>query len=101
MTELPYSGSSTPLVSEFVITDSQWHRVGIVWDGTRRHLYADGNEVAKDNDTISNLLPSNKELYIGAIKNFINVDRFWSGLIDDVRIYDRALDSNEVKFLIN
>ncbi|MFC1765975.1 hypothetical protein ACFL6U_28345, partial [Planctomycetota bacterium] len=30
----------TVLVSETVITDGDWHRVGLVWDGTHRFLYA-------------------------------------------------------------
>ncbi len=38
-----------PLPSESVITDGQWHRVGLTWDGTNRTLYVDDVEVAKDN----------------------------------------------------
>ncbi|MFQ5800074.1 MAG: MBL fold metallo-hydrolase, partial [Bacteroidota bacterium] len=34
-----------PLVSEFVITDGDWHRIGFVWDGSYRTLYVDGAEV--------------------------------------------------------
>jgi len=34
-----------PLVSEFVITDGDWHRIGFVWDGSQRMLYIDDVEV--------------------------------------------------------
>ena len=42
MTELKCSGRSAgPLYSEAVITDGQWHRIGLVWDGSNRTLYVD------------------------------------------------------------
>ena len=77
-----------PLVSEFVITDSEWHRVGFVWDGSNRILYADGVEVATDAQT--GLGSSEGGLYLGAGKD-LDAGSFFSGLIDDVRIYDRAI----------
>ena len=91
MTELKAAGRfGTPLSSEAVIIDGEWHRVGLTWDGTNRILYVDGVEVAKG--TESTLGGSASGLYIGAG----SVGRgepgsFWFGLIDDVRIYDRAI----------
>jgi len=35
-----------PLVSEFIITNDQWHYIGFLWDGSYRILYVDGIEVA-------------------------------------------------------
>jgi len=77
-----------PLVSESVITDGLWHRVGLVWDGANRVLYFDDTEVAKD--TQAGLASSAGGLYIGAGKA-LEPGSFWSGLIDDVRIYNRAV----------
>ena len=37
-----------PLISEYVITDGQWHRIGFVWDGANRTLYVDDLLVAED-----------------------------------------------------
>jgi len=31
-----------------VITDGTWHRVGFVWDGSKRTLYVDDVEVGSD-----------------------------------------------------
>ena len=92
LTSLKDVGSSTPgVVSEFVITDGEWHRVGFVWDGGRRHLYADDAEVAADSSNLPRKLVSYYSiLYIGAGKNR-EAGSFWSGLIDDVRIYNRAV----------
>ena len=90
MTDLKQSGrQGKPLVSLVVVTDGAWHRVGFVWDGSSRILYVDDVEVATD--TQSNLTTSAGGLYIGAGSN-LTPDSFWSGLIDDVRIYDRAVE---------
>jgi len=89
MTELKAAGRfGTPLFSEAVIIDGQWHRVGLTWDGSTRTLYVDGTEVAKG--TQASLAGSTGGLNIGAGKN-LDPGSFWSGLIDDVRIYDRAV----------
>jgi lysophospholipase L1-like esterase len=76
------------LASAAVIVDDAWHRVGLVWDGSNRILYVDDVEVAKD--TSSNLTSSTGALYVGAGSK-LAAGSFWSGLIDDVRIYDRAV----------
>jgi hypothetical protein len=77
-----------PLYSETVITDGQWHRIGLVWDGSTRTLCVDGFKVAED--TQSGLESSENSLYIGVDKNY-TTGTFFSGLIDDVRIYNRAI----------
>jgi Tol biopolymer transport system component len=88
-TELKESGrKGKPLVSAAVITDGAWHRVGLVWDGSNRILYVDDIEVVKD--TQANLPSSGGGLYIGGGSS-LALGTFWSGLIDDVRIYDRAV----------
>jgi acyl-CoA thioesterase-1 len=77
-----------PLVSETRITDGNWHHIGFVWDGSHRTLYVDDVVVAED--VQKNLAGSNNGLYIGADKN-LGAGTFFSGLIDDIRIYNVAL----------
>jgi len=79
-----------PLASEFIITDGQWHRVGFVWDCSYRTLYVDDTEVAKDTEPQAHLESAYGGLYFGAGKN-LEVGSFFSGLIDDVRIYNQAV----------
>jgi len=89
MTELKATGrSGKPLQSQTVITDGNWYRIALVWDGSNRTLYVDDVEVAKDMQ--SPLQGSDNGLYIGVGKA-MEPGSFWSGLIDDVRIYNRAL----------
>ena len=96
-TELKASGRfGNTLLSQTVITDGDWHRIGLVWDGSNRTLYVDGIEAAKD--TQSNLTGSEADLHIGAGK-ILEEGSFFSGLIDDVRIYNVALSPEEIEQL--
>jgi len=89
MTELKATGRGTAaLLSQMFITDGNWHRIGLVWDGSHRTLYVDDIAVAEDAQT--NLAGSENGLYIGTGKA-MEPGSFWAGLIDDVRIYNRAV----------
>jgi hypothetical protein len=89
MTEVKGPGRSAgPLLSETTITDGQWHRIGFVWDGSNRTLCVDGVVVAED--TQDNLESSSNGLYIGTGKA-MEPGTYFSGLIDDIRIYNRAV----------
>jgi hypothetical protein len=87
MTELQGTGGK-PLHSDTAITDGDWHKIGFVWDGSNRTLYVDDIAVAED--TQAALEGENYGLYIGAGKN-LDATSFWSGLIDDIRIYNQAV----------
>ncbi len=89
MTELKGTGRGAAILpSQAFITDGNWHRIGLVWDGSYRTLYVDDVAVAEDEQT--NLVGSENGLYIGA-GTAMEPGSFWSGLIDDVRIYNRAV----------
>ncbi len=90
MTELTSGGRSARLLySDAIITDGVWHRVGFAWDGSNRSLYADGVLVAED--TQSGLAACAGGLQIGCGKDMAP-GSFWSGLMDDVRIYYRVVE---------
>ena len=88
-----------PLESESVITDGAWHHIGLVYDfdGFLRKLYVDGIEVAKDTNAVGGVY-SEGGLYIGAGKN-LDANSFFFGLIDDIHIYNQALDAEEIEAL--
>ena len=89
MTEIKSdSRFDAPLQSETTITDDQWHRIGFVWDGSSRMLYVDSIAVAQDMQ--DDLKSSSNGLCIG-IGQSMTPGTYWSGLIDDVRIYNRAV----------
>jgi len=89
----------SPLMSQSVITDNQWHHVGLMYDfiALHRYLYVDGIEVAKDDDFVGGV-GSEGDLIMGADKT-LNAASFFSGPIDDVRIYNNLLTEEEIAAL--
>ena len=75
--------------------DGDWHHVALTWDGTNKVLWVDSMEVARDIQT--GLMGSNRGLSIGT--DYIEAT-FFSGLMDDVRIYDVSLSADEIAALV-
>ena len=75
------------------VNDGHWHHVAGVYDEEKIYLYIDGNldASAKAAGTIR---VNDEPVYIG--ENSQTPDRFWNGLIDDVRIYSYALSAEEI-----
>jgi hypothetical protein len=91
MTELKVkSRGAAALLSQTVITDGEWHRVGFVLDGSQRILYVDGVAVAEDTEPQGHFVAVHGGLYFGAGKT-LDAGSLFSGLIDDVRIYNRPV----------
>ena len=88
------------LESEAIIAGRQWHNVGLVYDldSLHRRLYVDGALVAEDTTVVSGV-PSNGGLYIGVGKD-LDATTFFSGLIDEVRIYNDVLSAEEIATLV-
>jgi hypothetical protein len=78
------------------VNASQWHHVLCVYDGQKLSTYLDGKlDISKP---WSGALGSNDfPVCIG--ENAEQPGRFWHGLIDDVRIYNYALSTDEIKAL--
>jgi hypothetical protein len=86
------------------ITDGQWHHVAVTVQASATIsypdviLYVDGiddTRVTTDPDAFN--LTADQDVRIGSRP--ASNDRFFMGLIDDVRIYDRALTQEEVAWL--
>ncbi|MHC4625558.1 MAG: LamG-like jellyroll fold domain-containing protein [Planctomycetota bacterium] len=74
--------------SQVVITDGGWHRIGLVSDGLLRTFCVDDVIVAEDIQSVLKVFAGG--LYIGVGSNYA-AGTFFSGLIDDVRIYSRVV----------
>jgi L-ascorbate metabolism protein UlaG (beta-lactamase superfamily) len=84
-----------PLVSDSVVTDGQWHHIGFTWDGSYRALYVDGIEVERDTSAQNPLKSADGGMYIGAGR-MLDAGSFFSGMIDDIRIFNLALSEEEI-----
>jgi regulation of enolase protein 1 (concanavalin A-like superfamily) len=79
------------------VADNQWHHVAGVYDGTQGIIYIDGVLDAAQAAT-GQINASDFNLYIG--ENEQATGRYWNGLIDDVRLYNRALSQTEIQQVI-
>ena len=85
---MPRGRLSTTLYSDAVPFDGDWHRIGFAWDGASRALYVDDILVAEDIQEAPASCAGG--MNIGSGKNMAP-GTYWTGLIDDVRIYNRAV----------
>jgi len=69
-----------------------WHHISLTYNGTTARLYADGVEVASEAKSWNTTLG---RAHIGRQVN--DLAEFWTGQIDDVRIYDRVLSAEEIQ----
>jgi hypothetical protein len=76
-----------------VVADSNWHHVAGVYDGADAMLYVDGVPDTAIPCT-GQINTSNYKLFIG--ENSQIRGRYLKGLVDDVRIYSKALSEAEV-----
>jgi serine/threonine protein kinase/Flp pilus assembly protein TadD len=74
----------------------EWHHVCGTYDGANIRLYVDGVEDSNSPVPYSGIITTNSyNVNIG--ENTQANGRYWSGLIDDVRIYNYSLSEVEVK----
>jgi parallel beta-helix repeat protein len=79
------------------VDDGQWHHVGFVYDGKSNYLYVDG-EVDATERSSGQINVSSYPLWIG--DNSQAPGMFWNGLIDEVQIYNRALNQEEIQVIM-
>ena len=84
-----------------MVVDNHWHHVAATTDGKTIHCYVDGKEAGHPAKNPAPLKKNTWDLCIGnsvvdyADGAFLGYD----GLIDEVRIYNRALSADEIKLL--
>ena len=74
-----------------------WHNVILIKQANKYELFFDGSSVIAD--MLRNTSNTSTNFNLGKYANSNNV--YYSGTIDDVRIYDRALSAEEVQALYN
>ena len=87
-------GTSNDVYTDQIVNDGNWHHAVITYDGLNLKIYLDALEVAAEN---RNLNTTNSSFNIG---RRVGQDyQYMDGLVDDVRIYNRALSVNEIQSL--
>lgn len=78
------------------VFDGQWHSIVAVYDGSEVRLYIDGTLDASADAGIVNT--TSDPVYIGSRVNNLS-NRNWIGMIDEVRVYDVALNDGNILYL--
>jgi hypothetical protein len=81
------------------LNDSKWHHVAGVRNANQMIIYIDGQYEASFDGAQDLVFSSNHPLYIGQERNGYNNNFPYSGLIDEVSIYNRALSAPEITAL--
>jgi hypothetical protein len=71
----------------------RWSHLALTYDGVRLRLYVDGTQVSSRAIT-GTILRTTDPLWIGGNRPY---GEHFQGVIDEVRVYDRALSPSEVK----
>lgn len=89
-------GGEINLYSDSTVTDREWYHITAVWDGINSYLYING--VLEHMGTRYDYYTSDgqKPLEIGNNWGYADNLNTFNGLIDEVRIYERALSEEEI-----
>ncbi len=90
------SGEDFILASSDKFNDGNWHYVVLTFNGTSLFLYVDGK--LQGNLTSIEEAPDqtgDQPLRIGA--NSLNEDKFFTGDVDEIRVWNRGLNTSEVE----
>lgn len=80
------------------VENGNWHLITATYDGLVGKIYVDGNK-GTDYSRVGTITTTTDPLVIG--NDRCCGSRFFNGLVDDVRVYNRALGSGDISLLYN
>lgn len=95
------AGDSYSIIEASVnISNDQWHFLAGTWDGTNQIIYIDGaqDSVLTYSGT-GHINNTNLPVIIGKTENQGGGPRYFNGVIDDIRLYEKALTADEIQTL--
>ena len=83
--------------TDLIISDTNWHHIVGTYDGATQRLYLDGKVSAVSNTWANTIHTTSQTFAIGRLGDLNNL--YLTGELDEVAIWSRALDANEVRQL--
>ncbi len=90
-----HSGLADTVSPDNVVILNRWHHLAATWDGATKRLFLDGVE-QRNVPVATPIMYDNGPLLVGCDNNAAVDVTHYLGALDDVQIYNRALDSGEV-----
>jgi len=92
--------SADRINSNTTLPNNVWHHVAVTYDGTTARLYIDG--VLDNTKAMTSPTPNGSDFAIGAIYvDKANIQDFFKGDIDEIRVWDQALTPNQLRYVMN
>ncbi len=92
---LNFWGNNNDINTGYSITLNVWHNIVTNFDGTNISMYVDGAQVLAPTPPPTPLTTGTNGMLIGKSYN----DDYYPGLVDDVRVYNRTLSTQEISDL--
>jgi hypothetical protein len=89
--------TSSATTGSYFINTGKWYTVVYTYDGVDSKIYVNG-ELKGSQHTTATFTDNTNDVFIGKTGN-TNYPYWFNGVIDELRIYSRALNENEVKQL--
>ena len=86
------------VISSVKIPKNVWHHLAVIYKDGTATIYIDG--VEDTSNTLSNPVPTDQSFFIAAAGK-TNPEAFFEGNIDEVRVWDVALDVDELRYIMN
>ncbi len=88
------SGENFEILSQKKYNDGKWHYVIVSYSSTVLRMYIDGQQIGIIQINEKPDITGNQPVRLGA--NSLDLDKFFKGEIDEVRIWNRGLTVNEI-----
>ena len=83
------------------VNDGNWHHLAFVQIDNGGQMYLNGSLDQTDNSSGKVNLTSTIKTYLGKEGRNNSSDWYYSGKVDDLKIYNRALSASEIQTLFN
>ncbi len=94
-TGAPTEWTATAANGAAAMFDNDWHHVAATYDGQTKTIYLDGSSVISVGAS-GQIESSNGRLLLGAGRDVTPITHLLVGMLDDVRVYNRALSTDEL-----
>ncbi|GAB1857977.1 hypothetical protein MHTCC0001_28140 [Flavobacteriaceae bacterium MHTCC 0001] len=95
------NGGTSIITSSVPIPEEIWHHIAIVYDNGIATLYIDGVSDTSKASFLAPIATSESFLLGAADGSHLHTTRYFSGNIDEVRIWNRALTIHQLRYMMN